>query len=81
MLLRIRYRTLVLYWKKTDDNEKIKYSESKCFATSGYKKLMNNVLDLKIKNTKLVNKLDISRFINNTDLTEKIKTSAATTKF
>ena len=42
---------------------------------------MNNILDSKIKNTKLVNKLDISRFINNTDLTEKRKTSAATTKF
>ena len=42
---------------------------------------MNNILDSKIKNTKLVNELDISRFINNTDLIEKIKTSATTTNF
>ena len=42
---------------------------------------MNNILDSKIKNTKLVNELDISRFINNTDLIEQIKTSATTTNF
>ena len=34
---------------------------------------MNNVLGSKIKNKKLDNKSDISKFINSTDLDEKIK--------
>ena len=32
---------------------------------------MNNILDTKIKNKKLVNEFDISGFINNYDLNEK----------
>ena len=43
------------------------------FTSSGYDKFTNNILD-----EKLVNKSDISRFINNTDLNEKIKTLATT---
>ena len=34
---------------------------------------MNNVLGSKIKNKKLDNKSDISKFINSTDLDKKIK--------
>ena len=51
--------------KETDYDEKIKGFENKYFTTSDYNKFMNNILDAKIKNTKLVNKYDIFGFINN----------------
>ena len=35
---------------------------------------MDNILNAKIEHKKLVNKSDISEFINNIDLDEKIKT-------
>ena len=41
--------------------------ESKYFTTSDYNKFMNNILDAKIKNKKLVNK-SVSGFIDNSDL-------------
>ena len=34
---------------------------------------MDSILDANIKNKKLVNKIDISKFVNNADLDEKIK--------
>ena len=37
-------------------------------------KVTNNILDAKIKQKKLVNQSDVSRFINNSDLDGKIKT-------
>ena len=40
---------------------------------SNYNKFMNEILDLKTKNKKLVNKSDISEFIQNTDLDGKMK--------
>ena len=41
---------------------------------------MSNILDAKIQNISLFNKFDISGYINNTDLNEKIKTSATKTE-
>ena len=40
---------------------------------SNYNKFMNEILDLKTKNKKLVNESDISEFIQNTDLDGKMK--------
>ena len=40
---------------------------------SDYNKFMNETLDLKIKNKKLVNESDISEFIQKSDLNEKLK--------
>ena len=40
---------------------------------SNYNKFMNEILDLKTKNKKLLNKSDISEFIQNTDLDGKMK--------
>ena len=42
-------------------------------STSDYNKFTNEILDDKIKSKKLVNKFDISEFIENTDLDGKIK--------
>ena len=62
--------------QKADYNEKIKDIESKYFTTSDYNKFKNDILDPKIKIKILVNKSDISGFINNTDFNEKMKTLA-----
>ena len=40
---------------------------------SDYNKFMNETLDVKIKNKKLVNESDISEFIQKSDLNEKLK--------
>ena len=42
-------------------------------STSDYNKFTNEILDDKIKSKKLVNKFDISEFIENTGLDGKIK--------
>ena len=57
--------------RKEDYNEKIKDITIRYFTTSEYNKFMNNILDTKIKNKKLVNISDISGILNNTDLSEK----------
>ena len=44
--------------------------EGKCFTTSDYNKFTDKILDVKIKDKKLVNKSDI---INSSDLEKKIK--------
>ena len=48
----------------------------KYFTTSHYNKFTNEILNAKLKNKKLVNKSDISEFINNSDLDKKIETFA-----
>ena len=48
--------------------------EGKYFTTSDYNKFTNEILDAKIKNKKLVNKSDISEFINSSNLDKKIET-------
>ena len=45
---------------------------------SDYNKFMNETLDVKIKNKKLVNESDISEFIQKFDLNEKLKKKMAT---
>ena len=62
--------------KKADYVEKIKETEDKYFTIFGYNKFPNNVLDVKIKNKNIVDKSDISKFINNSDLDKKIETLA-----
>ena len=59
---------------------KISAIEKKYFTTSDYNKFTNNILSGKI--TKQLNKCDksdISGFVNNTDLNEKIKALATKT--
>ena len=45
--------------------------EYKCFATSNYNTFTNYILDLRIKEEKLVNQSNISGFIYNSDLGKK----------
>ena len=59
--------------KKANFYAKISDIEEKIFITSDYKKFMTNILDVKIKNEKLVTKSSISGFIYNSDLDKKIK--------
>ena len=54
--------------------QKISDIQKQYFTTSDYNKFMNDILDAKIKNKELVNKCDISGFINNSDLNNKIAT-------
>ena len=61
--------------------QKIPDIEGEYFTTSNYNKLMNNVLNTKMKHKELVNKCDISEFINNIDLDEKIKTLTKKAEF
>ena len=62
--------------KQTDYDAKIKDIEDKYLTTSDYNKFTNEILDAKIKNKKLVNKSDISGFMNNSDLNKRIGTLA-----
>ena len=59
--------------KKAEYDGKIKYIESKYFTTSDYSKFTDHAFGAKIENKELVNKSDISGFINNSDLNKKIK--------
>ena len=60
--------------KKADINAKILDNEWKYFTTPDYNKFTNVLLDVKIKNKKIFNESDVSRFINNSDLDKKIAT-------
>ena len=63
--------------KITDyDDAKIPDIESKYFTTSKYNKFMNEIIGNKMKEKELVKKSDISGFINNSDLDNKIATLA-----
>ena len=60
--------------KKAGINAKILDNEWKHFTTPDYNKFTNVLLDVKIKNKKIFNESDVSRFINNSDLDKKIAT-------
>ena len=47
--------------------------EGKCFTTTDYIKFMNDIINVNIKQKELVNKSEISRFINISGLDKKIK--------
>ena len=66
--------------KQTDYDAKIKDIEDKYLTTSDYNKFTNEILDAKIKNKKLVNKSDISGFMNNSDLNKRVGTLATKAK-
>ena len=53
---------------KTDYDTKISDVEPKCFTTSDYNKFTVEILKVKITEKELVDKSDISGFINNSDL-------------
>ena len=55
---------------------KISDIEGKYFTTSDYNKFTSELIDTKIEQKELINKSDISRFINNSDLENMIKTIA-----
>ena len=57
--------------KKTDYDVKISDIEAKYFTTSDYNKFTGEMLDKKIKEKELVNKSDISGFIDNPDLDKR----------
>ena len=59
--------------KKVEYDGKIKYIESKYFTTSDFRKFTDHAIGAKIENKELVNKSDISGFINNSDLNKTIK--------
>ena len=60
--------------KKTDCDAKISGIESKCFTTSDYNILTNNILDAKVKHKKLVNESNTPGFVKKFDLNKMIKT-------
>ena len=57
--------------KKTDYDAKISDIEGKYFTTADYNKFTRDVLDIKIKQKKLVNKSNISNLVKNSDLNRK----------
>ena len=57
--------------KKTDYDVKISDIEAKYSTTSYYNKFAGEMLDKKIKEKELVNKSDISQFIDNPDLDKR----------
>ena len=57
--------------KKVYYDAKISDIESKYSTTSDYNKFMNKILNAKINEKILVNKLDISGFTDNSDLDKK----------
>ena len=60
--------------KKPDYNAKISDIESKYFTTSDYNKFTSKILEIKIKVRGLVDKSDISGFIDNSDSDKKVAT-------
>ena len=72
----MRYPTLVMQSSKTDYDAKILEIEKNYFTNSDYNKFTNKIFDGNIKNKELVNKSDISKFINNSNLDKKIETLA-----
>ena len=64
---------MLILSKKQIMLKKIKEIKSKCFTIFDINRFTSNILDAKIKNKELVNKSDISGFINNTDLVEPNK--------
>ena len=56
---------LVIYSIKTDYDAKISEIEFKYFVTVNYNKYTSQTLDVKIKHKELVDKSDMSGFINN----------------
>ena len=62
--------------KKTDCNTKISDIERKYFPTSDYNKFMNDILDAKIKQKKMVNESNITDLVKNFDLNTKLVTLA-----
>ena len=59
---------------------KLWLKDKKYFATSYYNKSTNNILDVNIKSKKLLSKSDISKFMKNFDLNEKIRILATETE-
>ena len=62
--------------KKTDYNIKMSDNEGKYSTTTNYNTFSKEILDAKIKEQVLVEKSDISGFIDNSDLNKKLATLA-----
>ena len=75
-LLRTGYLTLGSSQKKADYDRKILDIEKKYFTASDYNKFKNDMINVKIKQKELVNKYDIFKFVNNSDLDNKVATLA-----
>ena len=61
---------------KTDYDAIISNIEAKYFITSDYNKFMGEIFDAKIKEKELVDKSDISRFKDSSDLDTTLATKA-----
>ena len=66
--------------KKAIYDGKISDIEKRYFTTSDYNTFTNGIFDVNMKNKELVNKSDIYKFINNSDLDKKIDTFATKTE-
>ena len=66
--------------KKTYYDAKTLDNETKYFSTSDHNKFTCEILDANMKEKRLVDKSDISRFINDCDLDKKIAISATKTE-
>ena len=75
-LLKIRYPTLAIWSKKLIMMLKYQTLNQKYFTTFDYNKLRNEIIDNKINEKELAKKTDISEFIENTNLNNKIATFA-----
>ena len=64
--------------KQTDYDAKIKDTKNKYFTTSDYNKFINNIFNEKIKAKFLVNESDLTEKIKTLETKEEIKTSSNT---
>ena len=64
--------------KKTDYDAKIKDTKNKYFTTSDYNKFINNIFNEKIKAKFLVNESDLTEKIKTLETKEEIKKSSNT---
>ena len=62
---------LVIIFKKTDYGAEILYIKSKYFTTVDYNRLINEKLDLIIRQKRSFNKSDIADLVKNTELYKK----------
>ena len=67
---------MLIYLSKKHIWYKISEVERNYFTPSDFNQFNNDIPDAKVKDTKTVNESDISKFINNANLDEKIETLA-----
>ena len=68
----MKYLMLVIFFKKTDYGAEILYIKSKYFTAADYNRLINEKLDLIIRQKKSFDKSDIADLVKNAELYKKV---------